>query len=266
MINYGLLGSGSSGNSYLISTQNSAILIDAGFSLKQLKLRSEQLKLDFSKVEALCLTHIHPDHSKTAGVFARQTKLPVFVNENLLDEKYYDLHKLGIPQPLLKPFSAGQPFKIGEFVITSFPTSHDSPHSVGFNIKTKGRSITIVTDTGIIDKTIMDFIDDTDILFIEANYEKEMLLNGPYPYYLKQRIASKEGHLSNSDTIEALNRSSLKKTQHIYFCHLSKTNNCSILLTQRSSKELSWNGKTTVCEHGALYGGSIEGVRNFYET
>lgn len=261
MIYYAALGSGSSGNSFYIGTKDEAILVDAGFSLRQIKLRSEQLDLDFSKVQALCITHIHPDHSRTAGIFARQTKLPVFVNENLLDEQYHDLHRLKIPLPLLKTFSVEKSFKIGSFNVVGFSTSHDSPHSVGYNIKIKNRSITILTDTGLIDNTMIKYIIDSDVLFIEANYESKMLHEGPYPFYLKRRIDSKSGHLSNSDTLKALNKSDLSKLEHIFFCHLSKTNNCSTLLSERIDEELDWTGNITICEHGALYKGSIDTLK-----
>ncbi|MGI6466294.1 MAG: MBL fold metallo-hydrolase [Sphaerochaetaceae bacterium] len=256
MVNYSVLGSGSSGNSYLFATENSSILIDAGFSLKELKKRSKKASLDFDKIDALLLTHLHPDHAKGSGVFARQMDKPVYLNQKLIDQDIFELKMLKIPPSLIKGFEPLKSFEIGEFIITSFETSHDSPHSVGFNLSVRDFNITLVTDTGLVDQSMLYYFEKSDILFVEANYDDKMLKEGDYPPFLKKRISGKKGHLSNDQTIEALNSCNLEKLRHIYFCHLSKNNN-SVEVVQQSSENLRWGGSTTICQHGVTYQGAI---------
>ena len=258
MIRYAVLGSGSSGNSYLISTSRSAVLIDAGFSLHDLRRRVALSSLELSRVDGLCITHLHPDHCRGAGVFARQTGIPVHLHERLLEMRAPELEALGIPDAQRRSFGPGRTFTIGDFSITAFPTSHDSPESVGFSVRCGAATLTVVTDTGLVDDGMLSFIIESDILFLEANYDEPMLREGPYPLFLKRRILGTRGHLSNADAIAVLNRCDLNKTRHVYFCHLSKHNNRPEILAETCDRHLSWGGKTTICEHGATYYGSID--------
>jgi phosphoribosyl 1,2-cyclic phosphodiesterase len=258
MIRYSVLGSGSSGNSYLFSTDSCAVLIDAGFSLRELRRRSTEAGLDFSLIRGVCITHLHPDHCRGAGVFARQTGLPVHVHQESIASSQGAFSALGIPQAQVSTFIAGVPFTVGDFTITAFPTSHDSPGPVGFSLEAMGRCFTVLTDTGIVDEQMHGYINASDILFLEANYDVEMLQNGPYPLLLKRRIAGKLGHLSNTDAIELLNACLPERTRHVYFCHISKTNNSVHVIADACKSHLKWKGSTTICEHGATYAGSID--------
>lgn len=257
MIRFAVLGSGSSGNAYIIGNSTDALLIDAGFSLKQLKMRSESVGFDFSTVRALCITHLHPDHGRSAGVFARKTGKEVYVHEQLHQTAAYELQALGIPEPQLRLFTHGKTFQTGSFTVTAFPTSHDSPSSSGFVVQIQQRVFTILTDTGMLDDQMHHYAQASDVLFLESNYDEQMLDTGPYPVMLKRRIKGKSGHLSNTDALHLLNGCAATHLSQVYFCHLSKTNNRPEMITSLCARELRYTGSWTVCEHGQLYHGSI---------
>lgn len=258
MIRYAVLGSGSSGNSYMVQSGAFAVMFDAGFSVRQLQLRAESASLDFQAVQGLCITHLHPDHCRAAGVFARKTGKPVYVHRNLVEGSFPELEKLGIPSAQLHVFESLIPFTIGPFTITAFPTSHDSPSPVGFHLQAEERSFTLLTDTGRLDETMSRYALQADILFLEANYDEPMLENGPYPFWLKKRIQGESGHLSNTEAIELLNSCRTEVPTHVYFCHISKTNNRPEILEALCTKHLKWSGKRVVCAHGEVYCGSLD--------
>jgi phosphoribosyl 1,2-cyclic phosphodiesterase len=259
MIRYTVLGSGSSGNSYIITHDNTSILLDAGFSLADIKRRSATALIDFDTVQALFVTHMHPDHSRGAGVFSRKTLLPVYVHEPLVTEARIELSNLRIPRECLRTCSIGVPVQVGTFTITAFGTSHDSPHSVGYMVSVAGKSFLLLTDTGKVTTEMKYLAQAADVLFLEANYEKSMLETGPYPFYLKRRIAGEWGHLSNDDAIEFLNTCNdpCGRKRRVYFCHLSKTNNDPTVLAANCNALLSWDGEMTICANNHLYTGEI---------
>lgn len=257
MIRYAILGSGSSGNSYIINYKESSILLDAGFSLRQIKERVAQSEIDFSTIKALFITHLHPDHARGAGVFARQSGIPVYLHHRINDT-LKAFSSLRIPPHLTQFFHVGKPIKVGDFTITSFHTRHDSPYSVGFFITIEHKSFLLLTDTGIVEPKMIDYAHKSNVLFLEANYDVAMLENGPYPYQLKRRIQGPLGHLSNNDAITLLNTMNSTMAEKVYFCHLSKTNNRVDLLDQLIQKELIWRGETTICHHGDLYSSHLD--------
>ena len=258
MIHFSVLGSGSSGNSYIIGYTGGAVLIDAGFSLRELRKRVALANLNFDDIHGLCITHLHPDHARGAGVFARQTGKPVYVNANLIQDQVNELTKLNIPANLLRPFECHNSFDLGDFRVTAYPTQHDSPHSVGYSVEVAQRVFSVLTDTGILDEQMQAYAQEADVLFLEANYDDPMLNNGPYPYWLKKRIAGSHGHLSNLDAIHFLNSCTLPNPKQVYFCHLSKTNNHPDLLEDSCGSNLVWNGTRTICHNGQQYCGSLD--------
>ncbi len=254
MISYSVLGSGSSGNSYLIGYRGEALLIDSGFSYKELKGRIEVAGYAPHQIGALCLTHLHPDHARGAGVFVRQSGKPVVVNQAVVELE--EVVKLNIPPPQLQTFQAGVSFSLPPFVITPFETHHDSPHSVGFSIEVGGKKLAILTDTGLWDEAMVAQIEGTHLLFLEANYDEEMLERGPYPYFLKERIRGEQGHLSNGEAINLLN-SLQRGPEKVYLCHLSKTNNHPKVVLKQCDEKLEWVGEVVVCHNGEQYNGTL---------
>ncbi|MFA5468617.1 MAG: MBL fold metallo-hydrolase [Sphaerochaetaceae bacterium] len=254
MVSYSVLGSGSSGNSYLIAHAGEALLIDCGFSFKEIKKRIGVAGFDINNLQGLLLTHLHPDHARGAGVFARQTGKPVFVNaEVLLAPELVDLR---IPVESLIPFKVEQGFTLASFKVESFATMHDSPHSVGFAVEVAGKQLAILTDTGTFNNQMVQVAQKADVLFLEANYDETMLLQGPYPHFLKMRILGQKGHLSNDEAIELLNALN-GGPQRVYFCHLSKTNNHPRVVAESCKERLQWVGEVTICHHGEQYNGTL---------
>jgi len=253
MIRYAVLGSGSNGNSYIIESNGAAILLDAGFSLRQIRQRCEVSGFDPSRIIALFITHLHPDHARGAGVFARQMKRPVFFHHRI-QEEIREFRNLRIPDGLHRPMGI-QDVSMGPFTVSSFATHHDSPHSQGLRVRVGGRTFVLLTDTGKVSDDMAVHASESDVLFLEANYDESMLANGPYPYYLKRRISGDEGHLSNEVSIDFLNTLTHNDGRDVYFCHLSLENNSPEVL--RASLEQKWRypGSYTICENGKIYSG-----------
>lgn len=236
-----MLGSGSSGNSYIFENGEFSFLIDAGFSGRELLRRASDFDFDQKNIRYIFLTHEHIDHTKGGRILAERLKIPLITNRTIN--------------------SAGESASqsdFGELTITPFSTSHDAPGSVSYTFSFSGTRVTIITDTGIITEEMKQYARKSDILFLEANHNLEMLKSGPYPYYLKKRILSSRGHLSNLDAISLLNSLSAPSPQMelfdstspslIYFCHLSGTNNSPEQLEEDMVQNLTWEGKWVICE------------------
>ncbi len=255
MIKYAVLGSGSSGNSYVFSDGTTSVLIDQGYSGVELGRRLSAIGLELSSVAGLCITHLHPDHAKGVGVIARKMKVPVYLHSAMVEKEPVVFAKLGIPAECLALVEPLEEFSVGEFTLSCFETSHDSGGSVGWHVTHGDTTLMILTDTGCYTEEHLHLAQKSKILFLEANYDEQMLHEGPYPYYLKQRISGLYGHLSNDQAINFL-RESRFSGEHVYFIHLSGTNNEPSLLYDMARGQI----KTpfTVCEKGRCYGGNME--------
>ena len=184
--------SGSSGNCYLVKSDNTAILIDAGISGKRILEGLEHTETPREMVSAILVTHEHIDHVQSLPVMTKRIPhLKIYANEATWDQI-----DRPVPDEHRHLFVTGEEFEIGDLVIKPFPVSHDAAEPVGFSIRGGGRKISICTDSGYISDDIYEEISDADLLLLEANHEKELLLFGRYPYPLKQRILGDEGHLS----------------------------------------------------------------------
>jgi len=218
------LASGSSGNCYLIKSNNAAILADAGISGRQIALRLEALGLTTSDLNGVLITHEHSDHTKGLSVLAKTKGVRIYINEAT-----YKNAGIAINDENLHHFCTGEKFRIGDINVTSFHLSHDAADPVGYSFESGGKRISIVTDTGVITEEIYDCIKDSDILVLESNHDVSMLRIGPYPWFLKQRILSDKGHLSNDAAAEILKRIACEeretKIRQILLAHLSKENN-----------------------------------------
>ena len=215
--------SGSSGNCYLVQSEKSAILIDAGISGRRIFKSLEEANVHTSKISAILITHEHTDHIKSLKTLTK--KMPhVKAYANLGTWNHIEQR---VSENQRVTFKTGEPFAISDIEVRPFLLSHDAEEPVGFSFYKSGKQISILTDTGVLTDDIHHEIKEADILVIEANHDVEMLRIGRYPYFLKQRILGKEGHLSNVDAADALCKilSEKKKYRHVLLAHLSKENN-----------------------------------------
>ncbi|VAX23923.1 Zn-dependent hydrolase YycJ/WalJ, required for cell wall metabolism and coordination of cell division with DNA replication [hydrothermal vent metagenome] len=221
MIELCVLGSGSSGNSYYVGDEESAFLLDAGFSARDTRRRLDEAGLDAGKIRGIVITHDHSDHSKGAGVLSRALKAPVHINE-----KTYERVKHVIGDPFgINHFCVGASFEVAGFNAASFSIPHDAADPCAFVFSNKGGSAAVVTDAGSTTFLMETRLKEVDYIVLEANHDPSMLMAGPYPWPLKQRIASRMGHLSNDTCMELLKKVIGPKLQGVTFAHLSEKNN-----------------------------------------
>jgi len=214
------LASGSSGNAILVRDDNSAVLIDAGIGIRRLTAALLQAQLNPADLSAILITHEHSDHTAGALRMARRYGTPIVANASTLE---------AIPEADTVPtrvIDVGSELLIDDLMIRSFPVSHDAACPVGYTIEGHGSAVTSATDTGILTPRIRAEAANAGLLIIESNHDPEMLVTGPYPAYLKRRIAGDKGHLSN-DTAAALliDLAESERELSVWLAHLSKTNN-----------------------------------------
>lgn len=219
------LASGSSGNCYYLGTPEYGILIDAGIGARSIKKALKENNIDFTTIVAVIVTHDHADHIKTVGFLGEKMCIPIYTTEkvhNGIDRSRYVEEKLCTSRRIIKK---EETFVIRDFRITAFPVPHDSTDSVGYCIQWFNHCFTIATDVGEITDTIKKYLCKANYLILEANYDEEMLRYGSYPLFLKERVASKTGHLSNREVANFLAENYTTNLKYVWLCHLSKDNN-----------------------------------------
>lgn len=215
------LNSGSNGNCYYIGNDQDAILVDAGISCRETEKRLLRLNLSIKKVRAIFISHEHSDHIKGLAVLARKHNLPVFITPATLQNS-----RLGSEQFITVPLVSYKPVIIGEIQITAFPKLHDASDPHSFLISSRGVNIGVFTDIGFACEQVIHHFKQCHAVFLEANYDDTLLENGHYPYYLKNRIRSNKGHLSNKQALELFTTHKPSFMSHVLLSHLSQQNNC----------------------------------------
>ncbi len=218
---FSVLGSGSKGNSVYLENSGTGILIDAGFSGKEVANRLQSIGRDLSDITALCITHEHGDHIRGVGVISRRCKIPVYGNRATFKAAAKHLGKLHRQIE----FETGESVRIGELRVRSFRISHDTVDPVGFVVSSGKYSVGYCTDTGKVSHLIGRRLARCNGLILECNHNLQMLKNGPYPLPLQQRVRSKSGHLSNEDAAAFLADLMGKQLDIVVLAHLSETNN-----------------------------------------
>lgn len=251
MLKFISFGSGSSGNCYYLATATDALIIDIGVGIRTLKKQCRDYGVDLNKVNHVLITHDHTDHIKSVGSFSHDYKVPVYATKLVhmgIESNYCITRKVA---PDLKvTIVPGLQLNLGDFVIKPFAVPHDSSENVGYEIRVGNVCFVIITDAGSITEECYEAIANANYLVIEANHDLEMLKGGPYPAYLKKRIASKSGHLSNEDCGKALAEHMSEHLRHVWLCHLSEENNHPELA--RKTVE------TILRSHGVIPGKDVE--------
>jgi phosphoribosyl 1,2-cyclic phosphodiesterase len=222
-----VLASGSKGNSILVCSPKTRVLVDAGLSCKELVARLSKTPVPAAKLNALLITHEHSDHVNGAGTLSRRFDLPVYMTRGTLDNLNPKIGLTGVTV-----FETGKSFEIGDLRIVPFAISHDAAEPSGFIIEHEGQRLGICTDLGVATQLVKVRLKDCHALVLEANHDVDKLLNGPYPWVLKQRIKSAHGHLSNEEACRLLEEVHHEKLQCVVFAHLSETNNHPDLVRQ----------------------------------
>jgi len=217
-----ILASGSSGNAALIEASGRAVLVDAGICAREIARRSRAAGLDESQIEAILITHEHTDHIRGARVLARKLNVPVMATAGTLQAAVTPL--ADIPHQIA--IGRNDTFSLAGLTVRSFATSHDAAESAGFTFQNRrGARIGMMTDTGTITDESFDALAGCHALGIETNHDLTMLQRGPYPPFLKRRIAGNGGHLSNAAAASGLEALAWTGLSHVFALHISEKNN-----------------------------------------
>ncbi|MCQ2550977.1 MAG: MBL fold metallo-hydrolase [Clostridia bacterium] len=215
--------SDSSGNSYLIKNESTAILLDVGISCKKIEAGLKENSLTLSDVDGILLTHEHIDHVKSVGTVRKKSGATFYLSEGTLDS--IDMEEG------FQVVKAGESFKVGDILVKAFNLSHDAKEPIGYSLSDQDGKIVVVTDTGIVTDEIADEVSTADLLVIEANHEVNILRLGDYPYQVKRRILGEYGHLSNEASGKCILdfvKAKEGKVPKVVLAHLSSKNNTPI--------------------------------------
>lgn len=217
------LFSGSSGNCNYIATENTSILIDAGFSGK--KIQGEMLKIeaDPKMIEGIFVTHEHSDHIQSVGILSRRFDVPIYASKKTWDAMICKLGK--VKEENIRYIEADKALNIKDLSITPFNICHDAVEPFGFNVTDGKKKISLLTDTGCINDYIKERVAGFDLLLLETNHDVELLKVGSYPWSLKRRVMGDYGHLSNETAGEFLKDVMKGEGESVYLGHLSRENN-----------------------------------------
>jgi phosphoribosyl 1,2-cyclic phosphodiesterase len=220
MIEICALASGSNGNCYYIGNNEEALLIDAGLSFKQIMKRMEQKALDPKKIRAVFITHEHGDHSRGVRVLSKKLDIPVYMTYGTFTASFHNWKPVSYI-----PIENNVAVEVGVFNVFPVLKSHDAAEPTSFRIEYEGSSIGVFTDIGSPCDNVKNHLKQCHALFLETNYDHQLLKDGSYPYYLKVRIDSEVGHLSNNQAFELLRDNAHPELECVFLSHLSAENN-----------------------------------------
>ncbi|MEK6710740.1 MAG: MBL fold metallo-hydrolase [Nitrospinota bacterium] len=234
-----LLGSGSQGNAVLVRAEEGAFLIDAGLSARQIGERMASLGLSPGELAGLVVTHEHIDHVRSAGVLARKWGLPVWTNRATREA---GAALLG-PLRRWREVAVGVPFEIAGVRLEPFSTPHDAADPFGLLLRDgEGYRVALATDMGFVTRLVRERVRGVQGLILEFNHELDLLLAGPYPWPVKQRIRGKLGHLSNEDAAGLLAEVAGDDLEWVVCAHISQENNEERIVLERAAEALNGRG------------------------
>jgi phosphoribosyl 1,2-cyclic phosphodiesterase len=214
------LGSGSSGNSTFVASTRAKILVDAGFSYRETVRRMATIGEHPESLQGILITHEHSDHISGLAKLAKQHRIPVYISA---------MTRAALPPkmelPCVETIAPGTRFEIGDITIEPFTIPHDAVDPVAFRFTAEGLRVAVATDLGYLPENVKDRLRGCHCMVIESNHDIEMLRNGPYPWYVKQRVMARTGHLSNTSLGEFLREEYDGEAQVMVLAHLSEQNN-----------------------------------------
>lgn len=222
MFQTSVIASGSKGNCILVRSKHTALIIDAGISLKRIFASLDALKVPKGLIQGVIISHEHSDHTRSAGALSRSLKIPVYISP---DTYAYSAHKMGELHGRMIYFESGSTFEIGDIEIHPFSSSHDAIDSCNFYFEHDEKKLGLAIDLGFPTKLTTIRLSGSSTLILESNHDLEMLMNGPYDPALKQRVKSNHGHLSNEQAVGLISQLMHPGLQNLILAHLSETNN-----------------------------------------
>ena len=240
------IASGSSGNCIYIGSDNTHLLIDTGISKKRIDEGLAELGLSGEDISGILITHEHSDHIQGLGVFSRKYSVPIYATKGTIAgiKNYKSLGKM--PEGIYNEVPKDECFMIGDLTVKPFAISHDANEPSGFRVEKEDKAVAVATDLGVYNDYTIENLKNLNAIILEANHDIHMLEVGPYPYYLKQRVLSNHGHLSNELSGRLLCNILHDKLSHIILGHLSKENNFPELAYETVKLEVTM-GDTPYC-------------------
>lgn len=236
---YFSIASGSTGNSGLYVCGGSILLIDMGISVRKLRQALARFAWDISDLDAILLTHEHHDHVKGLATFCKKYTVPIYATQGTIQAVQ---EKIPDCAPLLHSITEDESFAVGDLQITAFATSHDAAQSCGYYIESIEGNFGYCTDLGYLSEEIQSRLMQCDAMVLESNHDSNMLMAGPYPYALKQRVKGQYGHLSNAECAACVVSCVQAGTSTVILSHLSEKNNTPFLAFQQTNMLLQENG------------------------
>lgn len=228
------LGSGSKGNATLVSNGEVTVMVDCGFTVKEVLKRLPRLNVEPQQIDAILVTHEHQDHISGVGALSRKFSIPVWATRgSLLSGKCGNLPEVN----LIEGFDS---FSVGSLSVTPLSVPHDAREPCQFVFSECDLRLAILTDLGCFTPKIVEQLKPCHGILLECNHDEDMLWNGPYPERLKQRVAGRMGHMSNRQAIELLQQMDRSLLQLVIATHLSEQNNCSKLVSELLAEALGW--------------------------
>jgi phosphoribosyl 1,2-cyclic phosphodiesterase len=216
---FSALSSGSSGNCFFVKSEKGGILIDAGISCRKIEERLNSLGVSMESVKGVFISHEHSDHVRGVDVLARKLNIPVFATKGTINNCF-----LCSNTDLIMNIKNNETVRIAGMEVEAFSKFHNCEDPVSFKIR-KEKTVSVVTDVGYFCGNVREAISDSDFLAIESNHDLGMLINGPYPQFLKNIISSEKGHISNLNSALGVLEHGKSRLKKILLSHLSKTNN-----------------------------------------
>jgi len=232
------LNSGSNGNCYYVGNEQEAVLIDAGISCREIEKRMARLGLSMHRVKAIFISHEHSDHIRGLCRLVSKYPLRVYISRPTLMATGFFL-----PSEQVSLFHASAPITIGQLNITPFVKQHDAADPYSFVVSDNDVHVGVFTDIGQVCDRLVHHFKQCHAVFLEANYDEDMLVNGRYPYFLKRRITGGRGHLSNKQALTLFLEHRSEQLTHLILSHLSKDNNCPDLVSRLFSEHA---GETSI--------------------